>query len=97
LLLSPYTSLPDVAARVMPAFPVRLLMRDRFDSASRAASIKVPVLVVHGTDDEVIPYDLGRRLSALFPHATLVSINHGHHNDLWSDPEVVERVRQFLR
>jgi len=96
LLLTPYTSLPDVGARRMPAIPVRLLLLDRFDSAAKASGIEMPVLVIHGTDDEVIPYDLGNKLSTLFPHAELLTIPHGHHNDLWTYPEVNARVARFL-
>ncbi len=56
VLLSPYTSLPEVGARAFSWLPVRLLLRDRFDSASRAANVNVPTLIIHGTDDEVIPF-----------------------------------------
>lgn len=82
VLFTPYTSLPDVAARVMPFLPVRLLMRDRFDSNAKAAEVKQPVLIVHGTDDEVVPFELGERLSKVLPHATLLRIERGHHNDV---------------
>lgn len=96
LLLTPYTSIPDVAAQIFPVAPVRLLVRDRFDSAAKAASIGVPVLVVHGTDDEVIPYGLGQRLCTQFSHGTLLTITGGHHNDLWERREVLDAVERFL-
>ncbi len=97
LLFTPYPSLPDVAARLYPWVPVRLLMRDKFDSAAKAAGISIPVLIVHGTADEVIPFELGQRLSQLFPHAELFPVPGGHHNGLWDHPEVLEKVRAFLR
>ncbi|MDP3501877.1 MAG: alpha/beta hydrolase [Myxococcales bacterium] len=82
VLFTPYTSLPDVGARVMPFLPVRRLMRDRFDSGAKAVDVKQPVLIIHGTDDEVVPFDLGERLSKTFPNATLLRIDGGHHNDV---------------
>lgn len=97
LLLTPYTALPEVAARVFTWLPVRLLMRDKFDSASRAAEVKVPVLVIHGTDDEVIPFDLGQALAGKFNAGHFVQIPGGHHNDLWDRPEVVREVMRFVQ
>jgi uncharacterized protein len=97
VLLSPYTSLPDVAAGAFPWLPVRLLMRDRFDSEASAPSIAMPVLIAHGTDDAVIPFALGKRLSTRFPQATLVTVPQGHHDDLWSRSEVIDAVLRFTK
>jgi fermentation-respiration switch protein FrsA (DUF1100 family) len=96
LLLTPYTTLPDVAARTFRWLPVRLLMRDTFDSASRAPDVKVPVLILHGTADEVIPVELGERLSKAFPKAYFVPIPGGHHNDLWDSLQVATAVLDFV-
>jgi uncharacterized protein len=83
VLLSPYTSLPDVAARAIPFLPVRLLVRDRFDSGSRAPQVDRPVLVLHGNRDQVIPVDLGEALAAKFPRGRFVEVVGAGHNDLW--------------
>jgi alpha-beta hydrolase superfamily lysophospholipase len=96
VLFTPYTSLPDVAARVLPFLPVRLLMRDRFDSASKASLVKQPVLVVHGTADEVVPFELGLSLSQALPAATLVRVEGGRHNDVAGRPEVWAALGAFV-
>jgi len=96
-LLSPYTSLPVVAERgVLRLFPVRLLMLDRFDSASRAPQIDKPVLVLHGNRDEVIPFEDGRRLARRFPHARFVEIDGAYHNDLWGRPPTLAEYLAFV-
>jgi hypothetical protein len=89
VLLSPYTSLPDVGAKAMPFVPVRLLMRDRFNSESRASEIKVPTLIVHGTNDQVIPYELGELMSKAISGAKLLAVEKAGHNDLWDRPETL--------
>lgn len=96
VLFTPYTSLPDVGARVMPFLPVRLLMRDRFDSREKAVDVKQPVLIIHGTDDEVVPFDLGERLSKVFPNATLLRIDGGHHNDVAGREDVWAALVPFV-
>ena len=58
ILPAPYTSIPDVAARIAPFLPTRLLIGDRFDSFDKAPSITLPTLVIHGDHDRVVPLSL---------------------------------------
>lgn len=55
VLLSPYTSMADMAALALPLLPGRYLVRDRFDTWSKARDVRVPVLIIHGTDDDRWP------------------------------------------
>jgi len=80
ILQSPYTAAVDVAARRFPLIPVRLLMSDRFDTLSVVDRIKMPVLIMSGTADRVVPFDMGKTLaSALGPRATFVPFTGGGH------------------
>ena len=62
LLESPFSSVADVGQAQYPIFPVKLLLRDRFDSLSRIAGIGAPLLVMHGEADRTVPIRFGRRL-----------------------------------
>jgi fermentation-respiration switch protein FrsA (DUF1100 family) len=97
VLVKTYTSLPDVGSSIFPWLPVRLLMRNRFDSISRIASCRRPVFVAHGTTDEVIPFHLGERLyeAANEPKEFLAMPGHGH-NDPFPE-EFYRRLGEFLR
>jgi uncharacterized protein len=100
VLVTPYTSIPEVASRFAFGFPAQLLMRERFDSLAKAARVAVPTLLLHGTDDGVVPYAMGKKLATAFPHARLITVQGGHHNDLFLGEgwrffdEVVEFVRR---
>jgi hypothetical protein len=73
ILQSPYTAIADVAARRFPIFPVHWLMRNRFDTLSLASKIAIPVLIMSGTADQTVPFDMGKTLAArLGRHATFV-------------------------
>ncbi len=67
VLEAPFTSAADVGARAYPFLPIRLLIRDRFDSLSRISAIAAPLLIVHGERDMTVPAALGRRLLAAAP------------------------------
>jgi fermentation-respiration switch protein FrsA (DUF1100 family) len=62
ILESPFTSAVDVAAALYWFMPVRLLMRDKFQSDERILQVKVPVLVLHGAHDTIVPIGYGERL-----------------------------------
>jgi fermentation-respiration switch protein FrsA (DUF1100 family) len=64
VLVSPFTSLPDVALSHLPFLPARQLMRNRFDSLTRIGRCSQPVFMVHGTHDRLVPFVLGERLFA---------------------------------
>ena len=78
-----FTSMPDAAAIHFPWLPVRLLMRTQYNSLEKIGRYRGPLLVSHGTQDEVIPYELGQRLFDASPSdpKTFVSESGLGHND----------------
>lgn len=97
LLLAPFTSVPDVASNTFPLLPSRFILKDHFDSLSRAKQIHVPVLVVHGDNDKLIPMAQGRTLVAALSNAQFIAIPNGNHNGMWSHPEATEKMFAFVR
>jgi len=88
ILISPFTSIVDMAALLIPFLPVRYLVRDRYESEQKVTSLALPALVMHGTHDEVVPQRMGRRIAELLPDAEFVSIPGGRHNDLFDNDHV---------
>lgn len=66
VLESPFTSLAAVGAMLYPAFPIGLLLTERFDTLSLIPEIGMPVLIVHSRDDRVVPFGLGESLARSF-------------------------------
>lgn len=85
LLEAPYSSIADVAASHYGYLPVRWLIKDRFDSLARIGAVRVPLLVVHGERDEIIPNALGQKLfEAANEPKTLRIIPGAQHNNLFT-------------
>lgn len=80
VLEAPYTSTADVAAKAYPWAPVRLLMLDQYRSRDIIDRIEVPVLVIHGDADEVVPFEQGWALyrTANAPKAFVRMIGSNH-------------------
>lgn len=55
VLVSGFTGLPGVVVPLYPWLPVRMLLRDRFDSRAKIARVNAPILLLHGTADSLIP------------------------------------------
>ena len=81
ILESTFTSVPDMAAKVYPFFPVRLLARIRLDAKASLAGVHAPVLVIHSADDEIVPIAHGRSLFDAAPEPKRFLELRGGHND----------------
>jgi uncharacterized protein len=81
VLEAPFTSASAVAGRVVPVLGP-LLVRG-YDTLSRIGRVRVPVLIVHGDRDEVIPYGFGKQLyDAANAPKSLWTVRGAMHNDL---------------
>jgi fermentation-respiration switch protein FrsA (DUF1100 family) len=101
ILESPFTSVPELLRDGGHSVLLALSRFGtyRFDSASRIGRVAAPVLVIHGTADEIAPFGLGRRLFDLVPgRKEFVAIEGGGHNDLWAfhKDEMWGAARRFL-
>lgn len=62
ILESAFTSVPDIAARLYPYLPVRLLSRFKYNTAEYLDEVACPVLIVHSREDEIMPFSHGKQL-----------------------------------
>ena len=100
VLRSPFTSLGDVGQYHYPFLPVRLLLRDRFSPIDQIRRIRVPLLVIAGGHDRVVPIDNSRRLyEAATAPKTLLVIPDADHNDyeLLAGDEMIQAIARFLQ
>lgn len=81
ILESTFTSVPDMAAKVYPFLPVRLLARIRLDALASLANVRAPVLVIHSAGDEIVPLAHGRALFDSAPEPKQFLQLRGGHND----------------
>lgn len=99
VLRSPFTSLADVGRLHYPWLPVRLLLKDDYDVAGTVARLDVPVLVIAGEKDSIIPARQSRAVyEAVREPKRLVRIDGADHNDaeLFTGEELVGEVHRFL-
>ena len=65
ILESPFTSMVNMGKKYYPFFPVRFLIKDKFESYKKITNISVPILIMHGKVDKIVPYDMGKKMYEL--------------------------------
>ncbi len=99
ILQSTFSSLSDYSRVLHPRVPLHLLARGLFDTLRVIRRLDVPLLVLHGTEDEVIPYWMAREIfTACKAPKWLHRIEGGLHKDLYlRDPDtLLWALTQFL-
>ena len=65
ILESPFTSMVDAGKNKYPYLPVRLLLKDKYESNKKIKNIKSPILIMHGKVDNLVPFDMGKKMYEL--------------------------------
>ena len=99
VLRSPFTELADVGRHHYPWLPVNLLLTDRFKVVDHLSASRVPVTVIYGDRDTVIPPELSARVAEAAPALVDEVVIHGadHNDDVMFGPRVAEAVAGLSR
>ena len=81
IIESGFTSVPSMGQRLYPFLPVRWLTHFKYDTVKYVQSVSCPVLVAHSKDDEIIPYDEGRKIFDAANNPKHFLEMRGGHND----------------
>lgn len=98
ILETPYTAMDDLAQEKYGFFPIKALgaVRDPFRSIDRITNIGAPLLILHGTEDHVIPFHHAERLfDAAAEPKWHRRFEGGLHNDLWRRGATVS-IAEFM-
>jgi len=97
VLRSPFTSLADAGAHQLPFLPVRALLRDGFPVLAHIAASDVPVTVVHGDSDSVVPSRQSAAVAAAAPRLVehLVFEGADHNDAVMFGPPVADAVARL--
>ncbi len=96
-LVTPFDSIAAVARAHYPIYPVSLMLKDPYNSASRAGDIAAEVLVLVAEHDNVIPRRRTDRLIAAFDTPPgVITFEGADHNSLSNDPQYSAALTDFL-
>ena len=99
ILETPFTSIREMAKTAFPFLPIDALLRTRFDVVEKIAKVQVPLLVLHGDRDDVVPYEQGKQVfAAANPPKAFYTIKGAKHNDTYQvgGAAYFARLREFV-
>jgi hypothetical protein len=96
VLESAFTSMVDMGRLHYPMFPIDWLLSERFDTAERIARVQQPIVVMHGTNDDIVPASMSERLFAVArePKRLLLVHSAGHEDALQKAGEPLSEIIQ---
>lgn len=101
ILLAPFYSLRDLILQVLPkvlTIPIRFfpfLLFDKLENFKKISTVPVPVCIIHGDRDSIVPFSQGQRLAAVKPNVPLKRIPGGDHNNLF-DIDTYDQVAEII-
>jgi pimeloyl-ACP methyl ester carboxylesterase len=91
-------SLVAIGQQRYPMFPIRLIIRNSFESILKIGAVRAPILFLHSPEDVIIPIGEGRRLfDAARQPKQFVEVTGGHVYASEKDPRFFPTVQSFLR
>ena len=97
VLRSPFTELADVGAHHYPWLPVRWLLRDRFPVIEHIEATDVPVTVIYGKRDSIVPSRLSAEVADAAPNLVERVVLDANHNDpVMFGPKVADAVARQI-
>lgn len=84
VLEATFTSIRDMVSRSAWGYiPVGLILTQEFDTLSKIGEIRAPVLITHGTEDRIVPFDMGEKLyAAVNAPKRFIRVEGGNHHNL---------------
>lgn len=98
VLVTPFDSIRSVAQKRMPVFPMRIMLKDHFDSMSRVPEIRAETLILTAELDAIIPASHSTTLAKAFPQNQIMTymVKGADHNDLSVFADYYSVIRRFL-
>jgi uncharacterized protein len=99
ILETPFLSVREMAREIFPFLPIGFLLRTQYDVRQKIQKIKTPLLVLHGDQDEVVPFAQGKMVFAAAPEPKkFFTIAGARHNDTYliGGEPYFEQLRAFI-
>jgi fermentation-respiration switch protein FrsA (DUF1100 family) len=71
----------EMGKAVLPHFPVWMLATQHFDNLARVSALKMPLLVMHSPQDDIVPFRMGQELYETAPQPKVFAELRGDHNE----------------
>ena len=97
ILESPFTSMVKLSKIYYPYLPVKILLKDKYESVKKISNINFPKMVMHGDKDKIVPFSMGKEMFEKFSEPKLSYFRKGDDHMMEFDEELLENIKNFLK
>ena len=97
ILETPFTSMIDAAKIFYPYIPVNLLLKDKFENYKKVKNINIPILVMHGEEDQIVPFSMGKKIYEIANEPKFSYFTKYDNHMMEYDEKLVLALQSFLK
>ena len=97
ILETPFTSMIEAAKNFYPYVPVGLLLKDKYKNQEKIKNINIPILVMHGKADQIVPFWMGKRIFDLANNPKYSYFTEYDDHMMEYDSKLVSALNDFLK
>ena len=97
ILETPFTSMVDAAKNVYPYIPVGLLLKDRYENYKKIKIINIPILVMHGEADQIVPFRMGKKIYDIAKQPKYYHFTKYDDHMMEYDENLVSELKKFIK
>ena len=86
----------ELAQKYYPIIPVKLILKDRYESKKKLNDIKSPVLVMHGRKDNIVPFYMGKQIYEALSVPKFAYFNDQDDHMMEYNKELIASIKKFL-
>jgi hypothetical protein len=96
ILESPFTSMIAAGKSKYPIFPIKLLLKDKYESDKKIKNIMSPILVMHGEADKIVPFWMGEKIFQMANEPKYSYFSKYDDHMMEFNDELINSIKSFL-
>ena len=96
ILEAPFTSMVDLGQKYYPFFPVKFLLKDKYESKKKLNLINSSVLVMHGEKDKIVPFYMGKQIFEILPSPKFSYFNEQDDHMMEYNQDLIDSIKNFI-
>ena len=97
ILETPFTSMIDAAKTFYPYIPVKLLLKDKFENQKKIKNINLPILIMHGEVDQIVPFSMGKKIYEIANEPKYSHFTKYDNHMMEYDEKLILALKSFLK
>ena len=86
----------DLGQKYYPIFPVKFLLKDKYESKNKLKNLKSSMLVMHGKKDKIVPFYMGKKIYEILPEPKFSYFNDQDDHNMEYNEELIKIIENFV-